>query len=185
MHEQNRLIIISGCSGGGKSTLITELGKKGHAVVHEVARCIVREQLAVNGDMTPWKNPLTFSKLLIARSMEDFYTAKAMTDVLNNVIFFDRSFLEGIRYYKMLNPIAPNLYDSFINYLRYFDTVFIAPPWEKIYCQDEERKHSFQKSIDDYERLFSFYPKCGYKTLELPKVDISGRVEFVLSSIYD
>ncbi len=184
-YEQNKLIIISGCSGGGKSTLISELSKQCYAVVHEAARDIVREQLAVNGDMTPWKNPNAFCKLLIERSMEDFYRAKVMNDVLERLIFFDRSYLEGIRYSKILNKIDTNTYDSFINDLRYFDTVYMTPPWEEIYCQDEDRRHSFKKSVDDYESLLSFYPKYCYKTIELPKVDVSCRVQFILSSIQD
>lgn len=183
--EQNKLIVISGCSGGGKSTLITELGKKGYAVVHEVATDIVREQLALNGDKTPWENPNAFCELLIARSIEDFYRAKAMAAVFGELIFFDRSYLEGIRYYKTLNRIDTNKYDSFMNDLRYFDTVYMAPPWEEIFCQTKERKHSFKKSVDDYERLLSFYPKCGYKTIGLPKVDVSSRIQFILSSIHD
>ena len=184
-YEQNKLIIISGCSGGGKSTLITELSNRGYAVVHEAATDIVREQLAVNGDMTPWKNPNAFCELLITRSIEDFYRAKAMATVEGGLIFFDRSYLEGIRYYKTLNTIDTNTYDFFINDLRYFDTIYMAPPWEEIYCQNEERKHTFKKSVDDYDRLLSFYPKCGYKTIELPKVDVSSRIQFLLSSIHD
>lgn len=184
MVEQNKLIVISGCSGGGKSTLITELSKKGYAVVHEVATDIVREQLAVNGDVTPWKNPNAFCELLIARSIEDFYRARTISAVFGGFIFFDRSYLEGIRYYKALNTTDTNKYDSFMNELRYFDIVYMAPPWEEIYCQNEERKHSFKKSFDDYERLLSFYPKYGYKTIELPKVDVNSRIQFILSSIH-
>ena len=189
--EQNKLIVISGCSGGGKSTLITELSKMGYAVVHEAARKILREQLAVNGNRTPSQNPKAFCKVLIERAIEDFYEAKSMANVLEKLIFFDRSYLEGIRYYKTLNTINTintintSKYDYLINELRYFDTVYIAPPWEEIFCQDEERKHSFKKSVDDYKKLITFYLKCGYKIIELPKEDVSGRVQFMLSSIHD
>lgn len=181
--EQNKLIIISGCSGGGKSTLITELNKMGYAVVHEAARKILREQLAINENRTPYQNPSAFCRLLIDRTIEDFYQAKSMANVLEKLIFFDRSYLEGVRYYKTLNTINTNKYDYLINDLRYFDTVYMAPPWEEIFCQDEERQHSFKKSVDDYQKIVSFYLKCGYKTIELPKVDVSSRVQFMLSSI--
>lgn len=179
----NKLIVITGCSGGGKSTLINELGKLGYAVVREAATEIVKEQLDENGHMTPGQNPNAFCKLLIERSIEDFYRAKAMTDVLESTIFFDRGYLEGIRYYKRLNTINSNQYDFFIKDLRYFDTVFLAPPWEEIYCQNETRKHSFQKSVDDFDKVASFYSVCGYQTIELPKADVIARVQFVLSSI--
>ncbi|HHT9690319.1 TPA: AAA family ATPase [Legionella pneumophila] len=181
--EHNKLIVITGCSGGGKSTLISELSKMGYAVVHEAATEIVKEQLAINGEMTPWQNPHDFCKLLIARSIDDFLRAKSITDIPEKIIFFDRSYLEGIRYYKALNTTDPSKYDYFINDLRYFDTVFVTPPWEEIYCNNEMRKHSFAKSIDDFERVVSFYPKYGYQTIELPKIDVRGRAQFILSSI--
>lgn len=181
--KHNRLIVISGCSGGGKSRLITELSAMGYAVMHEVATRIVREQQAINGDITPWQNPAAFCQMLIARSIEDFHRAKSMANALEGIIFFDRSFLEGIRYYKILNMLDVNKYDYLINDLRYSDTVYIAPPWEEIYSQNSERKHSFKKSVDDCGRVLSLYLKYGYQTMELPKVDVKSRVQFVLSSV--
>ncbi|HEY5105435.1 MAG TPA: AAA family ATPase [Caulobacteraceae bacterium] len=38
-------MVISGCSGGGKSTLLAELGRRGHATIEEPGRRIVREEL--------------------------------------------------------------------------------------------------------------------------------------------
>jgi predicted ATPase len=178
-----KLIVISGCSGGGKSTLINELNKMGYAVVREAATEILNQQLNENGQKTPSKDPDGFCKLLIEKSLEDFHRAKAMTDVYDNTIFFDRSYLEGIRYYKRLNTIDSNKYDFFINDLRYFHTVYITPPWKEIYCQNGARKHSFKKSVDDFEKVVSFYPNCGYQTIELPKVDVRTRIQFILSSI--
>lgn len=35
---KNRLVVISGYSGGGKSTLLSELNKQGYHVVPEVGR---------------------------------------------------------------------------------------------------------------------------------------------------
>jgi predicted ATPase len=38
----DRFVVISGCSGGGKSTLLAELARRGHAVVEEPGRRIVQ-----------------------------------------------------------------------------------------------------------------------------------------------
>ncbi|MDQ5970040.1 MAG: hypothetical protein QG593_557, partial [Patescibacteria group bacterium] len=64
----------------------------------------------------------------------------------------------------MLNTIDADKYDYFINNLKYFETIYMVPPWEEIFCQNEERKHSFKKSVEDFRRLLAFYLKCGYKT---------------------
>ena len=39
----DRFVVITGCSGGGKSTLLDELGRRGHATIEEPGRRIVRE----------------------------------------------------------------------------------------------------------------------------------------------
>jgi len=48
-----RAVVITGCSGGGKSTLLAELGRRGHRVFPEAGRQIVREQDWIGGDARP------------------------------------------------------------------------------------------------------------------------------------
>lgn len=50
----NRSVVMSGCSGGGKSALLTELGRRGYPVVEELGRRIVVEQRRSNGMTLPW-----------------------------------------------------------------------------------------------------------------------------------
>jgi predicted ATPase len=38
-------VILSGCSGGRKSTLLAELGRCGHSIVEEPGRRIVKQEL--------------------------------------------------------------------------------------------------------------------------------------------
>jgi predicted ATPase len=40
----DRFIVISGCSGGGKSTLVAELARRGYASVEEPGRRIVEDE---------------------------------------------------------------------------------------------------------------------------------------------
>jgi predicted ATPase len=53
----NRLVVISGCSGGGKSTLLAELGRRRYAVVEEPGRRIVKTEIHSNGTALPWIDP--------------------------------------------------------------------------------------------------------------------------------
>ena len=57
----DRFVVISGCSSGGKSTLIAELGKRGHAAVEEPGRRIVKEELASGGSALPWVDRIAFA----------------------------------------------------------------------------------------------------------------------------
>ena len=45
LNGSDSLIVVSGCSGGDKSTLIRELAKRGHDAQPEAGRQIVKEQL--------------------------------------------------------------------------------------------------------------------------------------------
>ncbi len=178
MKQMNRLVLISGCSSGGKSTLLSELKSREYTTVSEVGREIVKEQLAAGSDVTPWQKPIEFCELLIERSIAAYKLAQGMTGAKGQVIFFDRSFLEGVGYFQSLNI---HRYDHFIDELRYYPTIFIAPPWKEIFCQDEERKHTFEDAVADYERDLKFYSDCGYSIAELPKASVEERIEFMLS----
>lgn len=174
----NRLVVISGCSSGGKSTLLSELQSRGYTTIPEVGREIVKEQLAAGGDVTPWNKPIEFCELLIERSIAAYKLAQEMMDVMDGVVFLDRSFLEGVGY---LQSLKMNRYDHFVDNLRHYPTIFMAPPWKEIYCQDEERRHTFEDAVAEYERLLKVYPQYGYRIVELPKVSVEERAKFILS----
>ena len=56
-HRYRDLIVITGCSGGGKSTLLAELAGAGEQVFEEPGRQIVKEQDLIHGPAQPWTNP--------------------------------------------------------------------------------------------------------------------------------
>jgi predicted ATPase len=49
----NDFFVISGCSGGGKSSLLAELARRGFATIEEPGRRVVREELASDGEAVP------------------------------------------------------------------------------------------------------------------------------------
>jgi len=178
-----KLVIISGCSGGGKSTLLDELENNGYSVIPEVGREIVKQQLDTNGGVTPWQNPIAFCELAIQKSIVNYEQTNAIKSTTDKIIFFDRCFLDGISYYQSLELDDARKYDCLIQNLRFYPTVFMTPPWDDIYCQDGERKHSFEDAVAEYERLLKFYPKNGYQIVEIPKVNVKERFRFLISAI--
>lgn len=67
----DRFIILSGCSGGGKSTLLTQLARRGFATVEEPGRRIVIEETRNNGTALPWIDIEAFARRAIAMALED------------------------------------------------------------------------------------------------------------------
>ena len=64
---KDNFIVITGCSGGGKSTLLSELASRGFSVVLEPGRQIVKEQQAIAGRALPWKDLDHFLELALSR----------------------------------------------------------------------------------------------------------------------
>ena len=70
--RRDEFSVLSGCSGGGKSSLLAELDRRGYATVPEPGREIVKQQLSVGGDGLPWENALKFTLMMVSRYMDDF-----------------------------------------------------------------------------------------------------------------
>ena len=58
-------VTISGCSSGGKSTLLVELRRRGFATIDEPGRRIVVEELERGGKALPWVDALAFLRRAI------------------------------------------------------------------------------------------------------------------------
>ena len=88
----DRFVVISGCSSGGKSTLIAELGKRGYAVVDEPGRRIVKEALARGGSALPWIDGVAFARRAIAIALAD----RAASGSSDGWVFFDRGLIDPL-----------------------------------------------------------------------------------------
>lgn len=168
--------VISGASGGGKSTLIEALAAEGYATIPEVGQQIVSEQIALQGTALPWLDQAAFMDLLFTRSIVAFDQAG---DAADGNVFFDRSFLEAIAYGAVIGRIPPHPMQQTAT-LRRFDTpVFICPPWREIFTQDSERRHDFEFACRDYEANIHTYTAAGYEIVEIPRGPVIDRVAFI------
>ncbi|HWV21738.1 MAG TPA: AAA family ATPase [Devosia sp.] len=169
-----RFIIISGCSGGGKSTLLAELARRGFSVIEEPGRRIVAAEMAGDGKALPWIDAEAFLRRAIALSLEDLEQVSA----LPGPVFFDRGLLDAASGLAAMTgePVLQRHAEQW----RFNTTVFLTPPWPEIYRKDAERQHGLDAAIAEYERLRRDYPALGYDAVELPKVPVAERADFVL-----
>lgn len=173
----DRYIVISGCSGGGKSTLLAELERRGFAVVEEPGRRIVSEQLRSGGTDLPWVDMAAFARRSVALALEDRAAALARP----GWVFFDRGLIDAAIACERATgkPIVVTLSVAH----RYNRQVFLAPPWPEIYEVDHERRHDLSAAIAEYERLIAAYPNLGYEVTILPKVSVAARADFVINRL--
>jgi predicted ATPase len=165
-------VVISGCSGGGKSTLLEQLSRRGHNVFPEAGREIVKEQLAAGGTALPWADTAKFAELLLGRSIAKFHAGPP------GLSFYDRSFIEPLRWYRANRITLPRHLGS-VEDLRYANDVFLAPTWREIHTADNERRHGFDAAVEEYDGLLTLFPELGYSVHILPKVSVAERADFV------
>lgn len=86
-----RNVVLSGCSGGGKSTLLKELERRGFIVIPEPGRRIVEQELRSGGDALPWTNLAAFATRAIEMAGDDQKSVMSETDW----VFFDRGLVDA------------------------------------------------------------------------------------------
>jgi predicted ATPase len=173
----SRLVVISGCSSGGKSTLLTELARRGYPVVEEPGRRVVREELASGGPALPWTDELAFARRVFAIALTDLRAASSDGEWT----FFDRGVVDAA---VALRHLAGESFEAAAPELRaYHRQVFLAPPWRQIYLTDAERRHEFEEATAEYGRLVEGYRALGYTVTVLPKAGVEDRADFVLTAL--
>ena len=175
----DRFVVISGCSGGGKSTLLTELHRRGYATVEEPGRRIVKEELECGGSALPWMDAEAFLRRAFDLAVADYRNAS----IHDGWIFFDRSLIDAAAGLERMSGEAAltRLGPSH----RYHQRVFLTPPWPEIYQTDRERRHNLSDAVPEYEHLREILPTLGYQVIILPKIDVTKRADFVLQTLQD
>lgn len=169
-------VIISGGPGFGKTSIIDELENRNYNVMHEVSRSIIKEQLESGGDILPWKNLTTFSRLLFERRVKQFENANN-----SNWIFFDRGIPDILAYMNKDNLEIPNSYMLKVEECSYFPVIFIVPPWEEIYKNDDQRMEDYKTACELNDVIVDTYQNLGYNTVILPKISVKERTDFIIN----
>lgn len=173
----NNFVVISGCSGGGKSTLLTELARRGFAVVEEPGRRIIAEERAGTGEALPWIDLAAFAQRAIALSLQDRKEAAGQ----ERWVFFDRGLIDAA--VALEHASSEPAIERYGAAHRYHRQIFLTPPWPQIYTMDAERRHDFDAALAEYERLLEAFARLGYEVTILPKVPVIERADFLLAAL--
>lgn len=169
---ESLFVMISGFSGGGKSTLLAELARRGRTVVSEPGRRIIADARRGNGTALPWIDPAAFGRRALEMSVADFKAAKGLT-------FFDRGVVDAAVAITATGGEYPR---STVDSMRY-DRLFLAPPWPEIFVNDDDRCHSLEKALSDYDRVLQAYVYAGYDPIMLPRDTVETRADFIVRAL--
>ncbi len=170
--DTDRLIVLTGGPGAGKTTLIRELERLGFRSRAESARRILKEQALFGGRATGPIDGVLFAETIMA------WEVRAWMDEAQGAgpVFFDRALPEAA---GMLGLPPPAHFQRAAERFRYRRQVFIAPPWREIYRQDEERKQTWDEAVASHAACAAAYRYFGYDLVELPQAPVTERADFV------
>ena len=97
--------------------------------------------------------------------------------------FFDRGIVDQVAGLEQLKRRVPAHLKAATERFRCHDTVFMMPPWPEIFRNDAERRHSFEDAAASYPGLLRSYTRFGYRLVEIPRIDVGARADFVLENL--
>ena len=172
-------IVFAGGPATGKTSMINALESRGYSCMHEISRQITLEARNKGVEQLFLTDPLLFSKKLLKGRIAQHNAADKSTEPM---VFLDRGLPEVLAYMdKEGTPYATEFSKACEQYR--YDHVFIFPPWEAIYTQDNERYEDFKEALRIYPYLKAAYEKHGYEIIILPKESIENRISLVLETI--
>ena len=174
-----KIILLIGGPGTGKTTLIKGLAEKGYVCYPEISRQVTLEAKQQGIDQLFLTQPLLFSELLLKGRIKQF------EDALNestNIVFIDRGIPDVLAYMHYIGDTYPDCFHE-ASLKHQYTKIFVLPVWEEIYISDNERYENFMQAQQIQHHLIETYRSYGYNLVEVPKVDVATRVDFVLNNL--
>ncbi|MGB7842510.1 MAG: ATP-binding protein [Salinimicrobium sp.] len=176
---KTRKIVITGGPGTGKTSVIEALEQNGYFCFHEVSREVIREAKKKGIDQLFLEEPLLFSELLLEGRIKQHREASEMPAEL---VFLDRGVPDVVAYMNYFGNEYPPVFNKVCkDYL--YEKVFILPPWEDIYTEDNERYESYEQAVAIHDELARSYAFHGYEPIEVPCGSIAERTLFILEHL--
>lgn len=169
-------VVITGGACSGKSSIITELEKRGFIVLKEVAKEIHNRRknfILIN------EEHFKRQKIIFDTQLNNEINAKK--NYRQKIVFLDRSLIDAIFYFDFFNWQFPKAVSS-INLKNKYDFVFSLE-------QLSFKKQGFRIEEDEEEAkrihvaLLNYYKNLGYNLIHVPIMNINDRIEFILDKI--
>jgi len=176
----SKRIVITGGPGSGKTSLIRYFEDLGHVCLPEISREVTFKAQQQGISQLFLEQPLLFSELLLNGRKAQFLEAPSPENT--PFLFYDRGLPDVTAYMDYLGTEYPSFFTETCNNLRY-DAIFLLPPWEEIYIQDNERYESYAQAERLFEFLHQAYQNYGYTVYHVPVGSIQYRGEYILKKI--
>ncbi len=175
----DHFFVVTGGPGAGKTSLITELARRGFHTIPESGRAVIREEMQSGGDALPWADRMAYAEQMLERGLRAYEDAQA----LSGPVIFDRGIPDIMGYLTLCGlPLPPHVAAA-AKAARYNARIFLAPFWDDIFTQDAERKQTRAEAEATGAAMREIYTALGYEITELPCTDIASRADFVSAQL--
>ncbi|MGY5352586.1 AAA family ATPase [Wenyingzhuangia sp. IMCC45533] len=173
-------IVLTGAPGTGKSTVLKLLQRKGYFCLEEISREIIKEAEKMGSKKLFMSQPILFSKVVLGKRIIQYQQA---SNSKQSHCFFDRG-IPDITAYLNNNRIAYEETFKQATKKHTYNTVFIFPPWKKIYTTDSERFETFEEAEQIHLAIVEEYQKTHQNIIIVPFGTPKERLGFILKKCY-
>ena len=170
-------LVLTGGPGAGKTTLLEALRARGYATVPESAREIIEARRSQG--LPPRPPAPQFAEEILRRDVAKYRSAERQA----GLAFFDRSVVDALGMVDEVRPFPEHELRALLAMHPYHREVFAFPPWEAIFCNDAARDQTFDEATRVHREVTRWYRRCGYEVVEVPRLAVPERCEYVLGRL--
>ena len=171
--KQHKRYVLTGSPGSGKTTLLQALENEFITCFEEVFRVLFLQAKDRGLDSPFQDEPLALSEKIINGRVADFHAATE-----SKIHLYDRGIHDAIAYLDGIQVDVPKHFIE-IGKSHIYDKVFILPPWQEIFTNDQERIENFDETEAIHNELIKTYTAYGMPPIVVPKHSVEKRVSFI------
>jgi len=167
--------VISGAPASGKTTLVEELERRGHRVIHEVARAIIEREMEhgrtleeIRSDKESFENLVLNTKIAIEAELPR-----------DEVIFFDRAVPDSIAYFDIAGLNAEEAVAK--SPRNRYKKVFLLDRLP--YLKDDSRIEDQEEAAILDQSLEASYSGLGYEVIRIGVMPVKERLRRVIGEV--
>ncbi len=168
--------VLTGGPCAGKTTLILEFEKRGHAVLPEAARMYIEGELAKGKTIPEMRaNLLQFEKNILR-----YHVKLEMAAPQDKTLFLDRGIPDNVAYFRFTGLAVD---DELQNAAKIFTyrKVFLLEMLD--YANDGARFETAEEAQRIHAEIRRAYQELGYDVLEVPVMPVHERADFILKNL--